>query len=711
MRQTNNPTNHRLYATLLGLAVLFLAILAGGIYSTVSGINEIERQRNIRLVSVAINTQLDTMMSVADDNALWDAGADAMYHSADKASYVHETWTSSTSNDPYNMVLAIDPAGKVIAAGANMRPIAINPAVDFGTGYEKLITSLSKTTPSVSGILSYKGEIVIVGISRSRYFDAKRNEPMERSGYTRLLFMQRLNPAAYAKLQRQLDLKNLQLVADARSTSHLPLLDPNGKKLGELVWATPNAGFVALRDALPVLITGTLLFFIVLALAGQMGRAMVAGLRYQAMTDIVSKLPNRRAMRHALRALQADETPHALALIDLDGFKAVNDSFGHAVGDQLIRVIAAMLSEYACEDSQLARLGGDEFAVLIAGRNGATQIQNFADALLERLQQPVMVEDRTLAIGASIGLCATIKPLGDEGEMLRRADVAMYQAKRLGKMRAEWFDAQLDEAQTIANHMAGELRESLEKGDIEVVYQPIVSANDGTWNAVEALARWTSPSQGPVGPDIFVPIAENSGLIDGIGLFVLRRACQDLKKWSHLDLAVNVSAAQLKNPAFPDKVKAILEETGFSPRRLQLEITETYLIADTALAQKVIEGVADLGVMIALDDFGTGYASVGFLRQFAFGKLKIDRGLVAEAMDDPGARVLLQVSVAAARALDMIVTAEGIEDAGQADLMRVIGCDELQGWHFGYPADIIKVEKAMSAMDADNGYLLSGSTT
>jgi diguanylate cyclase (GGDEF)-like protein len=706
VQQSYNPTNHRLHATLLGLAVLFLAILAGGVYSTVSQTNEVERQRNIRLVSVAVNSQLDTLQSVADDNALWDDGADAVYHGKDKVSYIHDTWTSSTADDPYNMVMVTDPTGKVIAAGANTRPIAVNPAVDFGPGYEKLVASLSSATPSASAVLSYKGTIVIAGVARSRYFDAERNKLMDRSGYINLFFMRQLNASAFAKMQRQLDLKGLQLVNTNASSSRLPLLDPDGKKVGELTWDPPSAGFVALRDAAPVLVAGTLLFFIVLAFAGQMGRAMVAGLRYQAMTDIVSKLPNRRAMRHALRALQGGRAPHALALIDLDGFKAVNDSFGHAVGDQLIRIIASLIKEYAGENSQLARLGGDEFAVLINGKDCAKRIQTFADSFLERLHEPVMVEDRSLSIGASIGLSATAKPLKDEGEMLRRADVAMYQAKRMGKMRAQWFDAQLDEAQTLSNHLAGELRASLEKGDLDVVYQPIVSAEDDTWCAVEALARWTSPSHGPIGPDVFVPIAENSGLIDAVGLFVLRRACEDLQQWPHLDLAVNVSSAQLRNPAFPAKIQTILKETGFSPRRLQLEITETYLIADAELARKVIDGIVDLGVMISLDDFGTGYASVGFLRQFAFGKLKIDRGLVAEAMDDPGARVLLQVSVAAARALDMIITAEGVETEGQADLMRVIGCDELQGWHFGYPMGLTELGTAMEA--GNRGSAVSG---
>jgi EAL domain-containing protein (putative c-di-GMP-specific phosphodiesterase class I) len=251
----------------------------------------------------------------------------------------------------------------------------------------------------------------------------------------------------------------------------------------------------------------------------------------------------------------------------------------------------------------------------------------------------------------------------------------------------QWYDPQLDEAQASANALAAELRHSISIGELTVVYQPIVEVEDRRCGAVEALARWNSPTRGPIPPSMFIPIAENTGLIDAIGLFVLRRACTDLSGWPDIKLAVNVSAAQLRNPMFPQQLQAILVDTGFTPQRLELEITETYLIADASLARKVIEGVAALGVMISLDDFGTGYASIGFLRQFSFGKLKLDRSLVKEAQYDEAARMLVQVSVAAARALNMVVTAEGVETSAQADLMKIAGCDQLQGWHFGKPVD------------------------
>jgi diguanylate cyclase (GGDEF)-like protein len=698
VQKIDHPTGRRLRRILIGLALLFLAVLAAGVYSTISQTNEVEKHRNIRLVGVAVNSERDGLESVANDNAYWDEAADEFYGGADPKAYFHITWTPYTTDEAaYFLAFATDSSGKLIAAGEDSVPASFDPHERFGTAFAKQLSTLSDASPTVSGLVKDKDGIVFMASSRVRYIDAPKNAQIAKTGYANLTFVRQLDAELLQGIGEKLDIKGLRLVGKAKSESMFALSDPNGKTLSHLTWSPPQSGFVAAQEALPVLMLGTLLFFAVLAVAGRTGRSMIDGLHAQAMTDSVSNLPNRRAIRRALGDLQIAQRPHALALIDLDGFKAVNDSFGHAVGDLLIKKVAMVIAEETGKDGIVARLGGDEFAVLVSGKYVNRRIKAFAEALLARLQQPIMVEDRSLTIGASIGLSATAKPFSDEGEMLRRADVAMYQAKRLGKMRAEWFNPKLDEAQTLANHLAGELRISLSRDDLDVVYQPIVSAESGDWVAVEALARWTSPTRGPIGPDVFVPIAEDSGLIDAVGLFVLRRACADLQQWTDLDLAVNVSAAQLRNPAFPLKLQAILEETGFAPHRLQLEITETYLIADAVLARKVIDGVAALGVMISLDDFGTGYASVGFLRQFSFGKLKIDRGLVAESLNDPGARVLLQVSVAAARALDMIVTAEGVESAEVADLMRVIGCDELQGWHFGHPAPLATLHAALPA--------------
>jgi predicted signal transduction protein with EAL and GGDEF domain len=304
---------------------------------------------------------------------------------------------------------------------------------------------------------------------------------------------------------------------------------------------------------------------------------------------------------------------------------------------------------------------------------------------IDDLEHPLDVDGRSIWVGASIGLAVSGSTVEDDGEILRRADIAMYSAKQKGKMRAEWFEVELDEQQQSDAFLASELRASLKVCDLEIVYQPIVDSKTRICQSVEALARWTSPTLGPVPPSRFIPVAETNGMIDAIGLFVLRQACLDISACDGIGLAVNVSAAQLRNPAFPSQLQTILTESGFDPARLELEITETYLIANTDLAQRVIGDIFKLGVSVSLDDFGTGYASIGFLRQFAFGKLKIDKSLVHQGMHDEAARSLVHLSIAAARAMNMLVTAEGVETQAQADLMRVAGCDQLQGWHCGYP--------------------------
>jgi diguanylate cyclase (GGDEF)-like protein len=378
-----------------------------------------------------------------------------------------------------------------------------------------------------------------------------------------------------------------------------------------------------------------------------------------------------------------------IGALDVDGFKTVNDSYGHAVGDRLIVDIGTTLLGLVGPDGCVARLGGDEFAFLISGQDVRDRIEALSDRIFERFSNPFRIGERTVLVGASIGL-AQWQDNADARELKRRADSAMHAAKRAGKMRCLWFDEELDERHAASLLIERELREALATEGFSVVYQPLIDAQDGHVAGVESLLRWTSPTRGDVSPAEFIPIAEQTGLIDKIGLFVLRRACEDGKDWSGLKVAVNVSAAQLRNPELASRVAEILEETGFPVSRLELELTETYLIDDPDTAKRILADLRSLGLSISLDDFGTGYASIGFLRQFQFDKMKLDRSLVVDAQDDEKTRALLLASIAVARALGMTVTAEGIETGAQADLMRLAGCDHFQGWLFA---------KAMSAQE------------
>ncbi len=436
-----------------------------------------------------------------------------------------------------------------------------------------------------------------------------------------------------------------------------------------------------IRDALPLVMGAIALYGASAALLSRMGLSAIADLEQQGMTDSLSLLPNRRALHRHLGAALKRGDDISIAMIDLDGFKLVNDMYGHGVGDELIRSAAGILTEYCSDDAQPYRLGGDEFAIALSGAQSRNLLEGICSQLLNRTARPIAIDDRRITIGMSIGLAGNMGATDiDSSELLRRADVAMYAAKRGGKGRSSWFRAALDRDIDRMRTLDAELRAALVGDQFAVHYQPLVDAVTHRIVAVESLLRWNRPDGRPVGPQVFIPMAEESGLINPIGLFVLRQSCRDAAAWPDIKLSVNISSVQLRNPEFPIQLGQILEETGFPPERLELEITETCLVLDPLAAQRSLDIIRSFGVTVALDDFGSGYASIGFLRQFRFDKLKIDRSLVVELGEDEGSRAMITSSVSMAQALNMNVTAEGVETEAQAALVRAAGCDQIQGW-------------------------------
>jgi diguanylate cyclase (GGDEF)-like protein len=418
------------------------------------------------------------------------------------------------------------------------------------------------------------------------------------------------------------------------------------------------------------------------------GRAVSSMTRLEraAMLDSLSGLPNRRALRtEMVQSVKGGQTA-AIAFIDLDSFKAVNDTFGHDVGDSLIRSCSHLISKCCDANTLVSRLGGDEFAVFSAGQDCESRVEKVALLLLASLAFPLDVDGRSLVVGASIGLAACRGEKVTATELMRRADLAMYAAKRAGKMRALWFEPSMNAIAVESREMAEALKKAIERGELEVFYQPQVNAKTEIVEGVEALARWRSLTDDQeIPPTVFIPIAEEAGLIESLGLLVLRKACLDALDWPTLRLTVNVSTAQLRNPCFPKQVRGVLEETGLAAERLELEVTESLLVKDPNLAKRIMAELRELGVRFSLDDFGTGFASIGFLRQFDFETLKLDRSLVVEAEKSEAARALVNASISIADVLKMNVTAEGIETRLQADLMRIAGCKYLQGWLFARP--------------------------
>jgi diguanylate cyclase (GGDEF)-like protein len=415
------------------------------------------------------------------------------------------------------------------------------------------------------------------------------------------------------------------------------------------------------------------------------GWVHLARLELLGLTDSLSGLPNRRALHRDYPEL-AGAAPASMALLDLDGFKQVNDHYGHVVGDRLIRECAAIFTAACGDEAAVYRLGGDEFAFVATGPIGGNILEGICRGLLVRLTLPIYIDDRAITVGASIGLarCGPSETISSS-ELLRRSDVAMYASKRAGRMRCTWFSDAFDRHREALRELDGDLRTALAEGQFHLVYQPLVDAATQDIVAVEALIRWDRPDGKVIGPNVFIPIAEESGLINAIGLWVLRQGCSDALGWGELKLSINLSAAQLRNPEFPVELGYLLEETGFPADRLELEVTETHLVLDSVVAGRSMEVIRSFGVGIVLDDFGTGYASIGFLRQFRFEKLKLDRSLIADAATDQGSRAMMMASIAVARSLDMDVTAEGVETEAQAALARSAGCDQIQGWLYHRP--------------------------
>ncbi len=449
-----------------------------------------------------------------------------------------------------------------------------------------------------------------------------------------------------------------------------------------LTWSVALANrFLGFATSSSILVFGAVAFSIAAAISAFIGIRYIRRVEQLSRSDSLTLLPNRRALHSDIQHEYRQGHEVALAMIDLDGFKLINDHYGHFVGDAAIRECAEIFKQVSDGEARVYRLGGDEYAMMIGGPVAGTFLEGVCRRIIERLAKPVQVEDRRLTLGASMGL-ARHSPREEvaSSELLRRADIAMYASKRGGKMRCTWFSSSFDKSREQLREMNDELREALARNEFRLNYQPLVDSHSRRIVAVECLLRWERPDGKHVGPNIFIPVAEESGLINSIGLWVLRKACCDALAWDDITLSVNISAAQLRNPEFPIQLGHILEETGFDPERLELEITETCLVLEPVVAERSLAVVRRFGVKISLDDFGTGYASIGFLRQFRFEKLKLDRSLVVQASEDEGSRAMMLSSITVARAMKMAVTAEGVETEEQAAMVRAAGCDQIQGW-------------------------------
>lgn len=406
--------------------------------------------------------------------------------------------------------------------------------------------------------------------------------------------------------------------------------------------------------------------------------------------DALTDLPNRTHFTDVLEQLCKSGESFALHALDLDRFKAVNDLFGHAAGDIILCRVAALLRSSARHRDLVARIGGDEFLVIQRDVRHVQDAEQLAQRILAAFASEMDITRDPMAVGVSIGVAVFPRDASTPDMLRHHADFALYRAKQAGRGIARFFDQDMDRAARDQRALEHDLRHAITHRQLRLLFQPLVANNMGHVIGYEALLRWDHPTRGSVPPSQFVPIAEDIGAIIPIGEWALREACLAALHWpDHVSVAVNVSAVQFQLPNLPALVAAILEETGLSPTRLDLEVTESVMLRDRVSALDILHRLKAIGVGIVMDDFGTGYSSLSNLQAFPFDKIKIDRSFVSQLTTDESARSILRAIAGLGRSLDLPVVAEGVETEAQHKIVMEENCPQAQGFYFGAPAEAV----------------------
>jgi diguanylate cyclase (GGDEF)-like protein/PAS domain S-box-containing protein len=423
-------------------------------------------------------------------------------------------------------------------------------------------------------------------------------------------------------------------------------------------------------------------------------------IQFLAYSDALTGLPNRRLLQdrltQALATARRQEGRVALLFLDLDTFKNINDSLGHSVGDLLLQELAERLKTWGRKQDTVARVGGDEFLIVLTELKDITDAAVAAERLLDGIIGEYSIRGHVLNITCSLGISIFPEHGTDPETLMKNADAAMYSAKQNGRNNFRFFTEEMNAQVVERLTLESNLRQALEKKELFLVYQPQVDMTTGKIVGLEALLRWQHPELGLVPPDRFIRIAENSRLILPIGEWVLRTACSQALKWQEeglppVKIAVNVSAIQFRQESFCGLIRRVLHETGLAPHCLELELTESLLLADAEVTLSVIQELKAMGLTLAIDDFGTGYSSFSYLKQFRVSKLKIDRSFIRDVAVNPDDAAITTAIISMAKSLKLKVIAEGVEDEAQMSFLRAHHCDEIQGYYFSKPLAVDRV--------------------
>jgi len=715
-----HPLTSQVTLTVLALAAFSLAMVVGfGFYAALSADrNSLEKQKTF--VAGGIADQVKELLREQESVADWDESVinarrgDQQWMADNLGQWLHDYYG-------HDRVYVLDAADRPIHAmqdASTVAPAAFEEdrsviAASVAQVRAMLAAAARAGDPAVAAfgdLVLFEGRPAILAVqplvpSSNRLAQAPGTEYLHVS-------VQFIDDELIGRIAGKYLLSGAHILPSLMSRitdASVPLVASSGQILGYVAWEQDRPGMTLIRKAGPALLVGGLLaagvlHFLLLRLrraAGELQRTQDEA-RYLAFHDTLTGLPNRALfedrMKRALLAVERGNGRIALLYLDLDRFKNINDTFGHAVGDELVRQTATRLQTSVRQVDTVARLGGDEFAIIVFDIKNLAAAEELCDRLLGAIAAPYNLMGTPAYVGASIGVAMSSGAQSDSQDLLRKADIALYEAKRKGRGRHEVFAGGMDEVLTRKRIIETDLRAALDGGDqFGLVYQPVYAADCATLVGAEALVRWDHPVHAGLSPAHFLTIAEERGMIGLLGDWVLREAAGFAATTNLPWVSVNVSPLQLRDQDFPENLLKTLDEAGVTPSRLQLEITERVLLETSEVASSVLARLRHAGIRIALDDFGTGHSSIGYLRSGAVDKLKIDRSLVKLLGSPKDTSAIVKALVELGSAMQVTVTAEGVETVEQRDLLVAMACHELQGFLLSAPLSALAMRVLANA--------------
>jgi diguanylate cyclase (GGDEF)-like protein len=578
--------------------------------------------------------------------------------------------------------------------------LTMSASIAATTGEDRWINRYDNNLPLIDEAIGAAAELASPAVAER--FDAET-----RASNDRLVALER---ASFERMRSGDSQGAMGILEGEEYARHKKILSEGTARFVDDVINSVASELAAVEQRAVVVTTGTLAVAIISALVlwrifnRSLIRSEVAFLEAErkiqrlAMSDTLTGLANRVAMRHALHAAieRADlnRSKLAILMIDLDRFKPVNDRHGHLIGDMVLKEVAGRIASTLRDVDIRARYGGDEFVAVIEYEGGDDLPLLIGSRIIEQLSSPMCFAGLSLQIGASVGCAVYPANALTEEDLIRKADIALYRAKLEGRGKVRAYDADLDSDTEARAQMEGELRDGIRNGEVIPYFQPLVDLTDGQIRGFEVLSRWQHPTKGIIPPATFIPLAEDTGQISDLMVSVLKRACMAARVLpSDVTISVNIAPQQLQDEWLPAKILGALSESGFSPQRLEVELTEHALVADLSSAKRVIASLKALGIKMALDDFGTGYSSLCYLAELPFDTLKIDRSFIRTLHDRPESAKIVAAIVGLGESLGVTIVAEGIEAERDAALLREIGCSLGQGFLYSKPVPASELEK------------------